>query len=92
MREELTHFDRRNSRRSGEGGCNRIPDQERSIQNHNNITSNPSKDHPAARARHSLHEDNIAHYHIKTVPAPAPKALTPSFQLQYLSRRGQFIA
>lgn len=82
MRGKLLRFNRGNSKRSGEGGYSCIPDQKKSIQKQNNITSIASKDHPATGIRHSLHEDNIAHYHIKAVPPPHPEVLTPSFPLQ----------
>lgn len=92
MRETLTHFDRRIFWRSEGGGYTRIPDQAKSTQNHNYITSIASKDHPAARARHALKNDNIAHYHAESVPAPAEDVLTPTFQLQYPDRQGPNIA
>ena len=80
------------SKGSGLGGYIRIPDWGRSIHNNHKITTYSNKGHSHSDNRHSGQEDNIAHYHEKAVPAPAPEALTPYFSLHNPDRRVRAIA
>jgi len=92
MRFLFSRFNSWISKGSGLGGYIRIPDWEKSIHNSHKINYYSNKGLSKAGYRHSGQEDNIAHYHEKAVPAPAPEALTPYYSLQYPDRRVRAIA